>query len=281
MRCSTAKILSLAGAVWLLGVSPVLADDASGQLSEVLVKRLLPELGGLFVVATIMESALTTLFNWRLYREFFNGRACKTLVMIGVGYFIVSGFSYDIVSRVIHEAGGTTNSPLVSTLLSTLVLAGGSSAVFELFKRLGLRPPAVQPAPATQPGEGKAWVSVRIDPVSPGLGPVSVFFEKIEDPTPQEQASPPLCGVLGKRPFLKRLLGIFLADPLRFPPSGGRTVDALSVYRITVQAKQYNPMDPETTNCVLKQTVFVGRFAQRAVVDFVYRLSARSQEDEK
>lgn len=63
---------------------------------------LLPSLVGVFVVATLMESALTTLFQWRLYLEFFNGRAVKTLIMIAVGYAVVSQFSYDIFDNV-HE----------------------------------------------------------------------------------------------------------------------------------------------------------------------------------
>jgi hypothetical protein len=271
MQCLTKRSLGLAGAFWLLGVNVALADPTAAGLPEVLTSRLLPELAGLFVVATVMESALTTLFNWRLYREFFNGRAVKTLVMIGVGYSIVNAFQYDVVARIIGFAGGKAEPTISSGILSALVLAGGSAAVFELFKRLGLRPPVDPTQPQPQPTADKAWVSVRIVPLGP-LDPVSVYFEKVDKPTQAQSDAPPLASVLAKKTFRERLANVFMTDPLRFPPAGGRSVEAGAVYRITVKARRRVIVNNEPLDKDLAEEVFTGRFAGRAIIDFVHKI---------
>uniref|UniRef100_I2PZD6 Uncharacterized protein n=1 Tax=Desulfovibrio sp. U5L TaxID=596152 RepID=I2PZD6_9BACT len=267
----TKRSLGWAVVILLLGVELTWAETKPTDQHEVFTSRLLPELAGLFVVATIMESALATLFNWRLYREFFNGRAVKTLVMIGFGYSIVNAFQYDIVARIIGIAGGNAASNICSGILSALVLAGGSAAVFELFKRLGLRPPVDPTQPQPQPAADKAWVSVRIVPLGP-LDPVSVHFEKVDKPTQAQCDAPPLASVLAKKTFRERLANVFMTDPLRFPPAGGRSVEAEAVYRITVKARRRVIVNNEPRNEDLAEEVFIGRFAGRAIIDFVCRL---------
>lgn len=233
-------------------------------------------ISGLFVVATVMEAALATLFNWRLYREFFNGRAVKTLVMIGFGYAIVRTFEYDIFSKIIdlvHAKGDAD--PRLSQFLSALVLAGGSAAVFELFKALGLRPPVESAEAKPQPAQDKAWVSVRIIRRR-AIGDVWIHFEEVPS-TPGaagDEIVPdpyPLATVIRRKSFLERLRGVFFADPMRFPSYGGRTVDTSKVYRIVATGWQRgeNPGDPDRK---LAETIYCGRFAGRAIVDFTWML---------
>src|SRR6188768_4014024 len=50
----------------------------------------------LAVIALVIESALATIFQWRVYRMVFNNRSTKTLVMIAVALIVVMAFGYDI-----------------------------------------------------------------------------------------------------------------------------------------------------------------------------------------
>lgn len=244
------------------------ATESAG-LPKVLVDRLLPELAGLLIIATLMEYALATLFNWRLYIEFFNGRAFKTLVMIAFGYMVVSTFNYDVFHRVISFSGGSGSSDWQSKFLSALVLAGGSATVFQLYKALGLRVTVDIATERPKPAANKAWVSVLVQ-AQRTTDPVKVHIEKIASPTAEQLAVPPIAGVLRTRSFGDRLRGVFTTNPMRFPPSGGWSVDAGdSVYRIIVKAKGNDDGD----------VVFVGRFADRAIIDFVRKIPKDPPEE--
>ncbi|MGJ7518043.1 hypothetical protein ACSFE6_27355 [Pseudomonas baetica] len=232
---------------------------------------LLPLLVGVFVVATLMESALSTLFQWRLYLEFFNGRAFKTLVMIVFGYAVVLQFDYDIFNKIIILAGGVSNPGYLSLFLSACVLAGGSAAIYQLFKTLGLRPPAepLQEKPA--PAAGKAWVSVRIVRVK-AVGEVRIHIDEIADPAQVigSPPQPPIAGVVGGQSNVwQRFRGVFLADAMRLPAYGGRTLETGKIYRIvaTGKTRQENPNDPLLP---FLSEIYVGKFAERAIVDFVF-----------
>lgn len=245
------------------------AGIADPRLPPVLVGELTRELAGLFVVATVLESALATLFNWRLYREFFNGRAVKTVVMVAFGYAIVALFDYDVVYRIIDAAGGQGADRSVSRFLSAMVLAGGSAAVYQLFRALGLRPP-VEPAEArAQPPQDKAWISVRVIRRT-AVGPVSIHVDVVAKPTDAQLDKPAIVGMIADSiDIAVRLKAMFFADPTRFPAYGGHAVDAGdTVYRIVVSGKREaaaagDPPEPFSEN------VYVGRFANRAIVDFV------------
>ncbi|WP_348838157.1 hypothetical protein [Xanthobacter sp. KR7-65] len=245
-----------------------LAQDA-GVGPAVLVSGLANELVGLFVVATILESALATLFNWRLYREFFNGKAVKTIIMVAFGYAIVTLFNYDVVYRIIASAGGEGSQGPLSRFLSAMVLAGGSAAVYQLFKALGLRPP-VEPSEARpQPPQDKAWVSVRIIRKA-AVGDVSIHVDTVADPAEELRAKPAIVGVIGAGSAIgTRLKALFFADVTRFPTYGGHAVEAgEQVYRIVAlgHRRSDNAGDPPVP---FSREIYAGRFARRAIVDFV------------
>ena len=230
---------------------------------------LVKPLVGVFVVATLMESALATIFNWRLYREFFDGHATKTLVMIAAGWAVVECFDYDLFQKIVSAAGGPAEQGEISKPLSALVLAGGSSAIYELFKSLGLRPPAEPPDARQQPAENKAWVSVKILP-DQAVGDIQVHIDPVDNPTDAERAAPPIAGVLrGQRGFGERIRSVFFADRMRLPAYGGKTIDAgEKVYRIVVSGTRLSD-DRDADPIAFSENVYIGRFANRAVVDFM------------
>lgn len=260
----------LFAAVLLLMVAPTQAfAQVAPGLPAPLADRLISELVGLLLVATIMESALSTLFNWRLYREFFNGRSVKTVVMIGFGFAVVKTFEYDIFQRIVTFAGGRGETGFWSSILSALVLAGGSAAIFELFKALGLRAPIDPTAERPQPPQDKAWFSVRVVPKRV-IGPVRIHVEKVAAPTQAEQDTPAIAGVLTRRKFRERFKGVFLADPMRFPSYGGRTVEAGQVQRIVATGRRRREANDGVED--FSEEIFVGQFAGRAIIDFVHEI---------
>lgn len=228
------------------------------------------ELFKLLVVATVMESALTTLFNWRLYQEFFNGRAIKTLVMVAFGYAVVTAFGFDIFHTVLRLAGSAAPASGLSQLLSALILAGGSAAVYELFQRLGLRAPIPAPEPGPQPADDKAWVSVRIVPRR-AVGSLKVHIDKVALPSDDQLARPALAGCVARPTFAERLQRVFFANPMRLPAYGGRTIDTTGVYRIAVSGRRAITVGSRQTED-FQEEVYVGRFAGRAIVDLVYEV---------
>ncbi len=224
------------------------------------VEELLPQLLGLFVVATVLESALALLFQWRLYREFFNGRAVKTLVMLAAGYAVVRGFDYDVFARIAeHASGHAGSSKAFSQFLSACVLAGGSAAIYELFKALGLRPPADPEKDKPKPDESKAWVSVKVVRKN-AQGEIKLHLVPVAAPDAGKDAVPTALAATigGPRSVLQRVLGTFIADPMRFPNYGGWTVDAGTLYEIYATDERAVPF-----------IVYRGKFAGRAIVDFV------------
>lgn len=248
--------------------TPAFADPVAPGLPQ--SEKLLTELLGLFVTATVLESALTIIFQWRLYREFFNSRAVKTLVMIAVSFAVVKGFSYDIFARIVGLAGGTGDSSLTSQGLSALVLAGGSAAIYQLLKNLGFRPPVDPPEERAKPPENQAWVSIKIIRRE-AIGPIRIHIDEVAQPSEDVLARSALAGTIGGRPFWERLRGVFFADSMRFPPYGGQSVKANTVYRIVATGQTTNDSngDPRPP---FEREIFNGRIAGRAIIDFTEKI---------
>lgn len=221
------------------------------------------QLAGLFVVATVLESGLTTLFQWRVYREFLNGRAVKTVIMVLAGYMVATQFNYDIFASIMSLFQPKAASDELSLWLSAFVLAGGSTAINELLRRLGFRPPLAASEPAAQPDTSEAWISVRIVPKTV-VGQVAVNIMRL-DPQPAAGSLPVIAGLVGKRGFPERLLALFRADPMRLPPYGGKTLKSGVAYRVSVSGQR----EADKQNAAFDEVIFEGFFAERAIVDFV------------
>ena len=265
--------LTLTAVSLFLVALPVLAasPDEAGDSNEV-IGPLFKDLVGLFVVATILESALALLFQWRLYKEFFNGRAVKTLVMFGVAYAVVRLLCYDVFANVLSSVpgagNGTAGAKELSEVLSACVLAGGSAAVNELFKALGLRSPVAATEDKPKPPADRAWLSVKVRRRK-AVGDIALHVVHIDpsDPHLDPPVANELAGVVGiRKGFVERLKRVFIADPDRFPAYGGTTVQAGVVYRLFLEADERS--EPGAGLVRTKREVYRGRFAGRAVVDF-------------
>lgn len=220
-------------------------------------------LGKLAVVAVVVESALAAIFNWRVYRMVFNNRAMKTPVMFGVGLLIVLGFQYDVFADLMQSAAGAAlgQGPwrfATSTVMSALIIAGGSSGINELFRRLGLRNPLPEKSDLPVLGEKQAYVSIHVTRLR-AVGPIQVYLREIDLPD-----SNPLAGTVDDSTFGSRLRAAFASDSMRFPNYGGHTLKAFQGYDIGLRFKESAATD------VTEQSCFKGTLAPRAIIDFSF-----------
>lgn len=208
----------------------------------------------LFVLAVLIESALALIFNWRVFLEFFNKRAIKTIVMFVVSLTVVRTFDIDIVADLMKIYDPNSNpSNMMSTTLTALILAGGSSGVNNLFIALGFRSRRREQTP--QPPKNEAWIAILIHRDSAATGEVLVQISEETSGGTAEHDS--IAGSINAR---KKLRDLFFPNRNRFPSSGGYKVEAGKVYQISVSGKDESG-NPQTA---LGETY---SFAPRAIVD--------------
>ena len=231
------------------------------------------ELGRVLVLAVIIESAMAAVFNWRLYRVLFGGHALRTPIMVLVGWWVVTQFDYDIVARVLHlsiPGSEEVTSNWLSLALSALVIAGGSSGVFAILARLGLRNPlaGTDPPPTLDPTQ--AWLAIHLTGES-GPDTVQVALNDLGT-----AIHPAIAGTVARRaagPTLLHLLkDAFGLSGNRFPRSGGRTVKAETDYEIILirRREPIRTINGGPENDAMSEAVSVAgvyRFAPRAIVD--------------
>jgi hypothetical protein len=171
----------------------------------------------LFVVATILESGLAVIFNWRPFVLLFDERGVKTIVSVLFAFFFVNVFNLDVITRLVNVyAGKDYPVSLPGTLITALVLAGGSSGVNNLLVALGFRSVKTAEQTAPRPPRTEAWIAVRLIRVN-AVGPVTVLIGT--DPA-NLPAAGTIAGSSSSHPFLQ----YFLRDYGRFPTTGGFAV---------------------------------------------------------
>ena len=213
----------------------------------------------LFVLAVLLESALSLIFNWRVFLEFFNQRAIKTVVMFVVSLIVVKTFDIDIVAELmkIYDKGSSPGD-LMSTILTAMILAGGSSGVNNLFVALGFRSRVTEKT--AQPPSHEAWISVLVHRDSAATGEVLVQVSEASGSTPATYAA--IAGSINAR---KKFRDLFFPNRNRFPRSGGYKVESGKVYTVSVTGK-------DESGKLLKGLGETYSFAPRAIVDLDVKL---------
>ena len=214
----------------------------------------------LFVLAVLIESALSLIFNWRVFLEFFNRRAIKTVVMFIVSLTVVRTFDIDIVAQLmkIYDEGSSPGD-VMSTVLTAMILAGGSSGVNNLFMALGFRSRQTESAPELPSNE--AWISVLVHRDNDATGEVLVQISEAASGT--DATYDAIAGSVNAR---KKLRDLFFPNRNRFPNSGGYKVESGKVYTISVTGK-------DKSGSVLTGLGETYSFAPRAIVDLDAKLS--------
>ncbi|MXY33130.1 MAG: hypothetical protein F4Y60_03380 [Boseongicola sp. SB0664_bin_43] len=99
----------------------------------------------LFVISVVFETALTPIFNWRVFARHFEGKGVKTPITVLLALALLWGYDIDIFKHVIdafaEEGAVPSSSTFVGRIITALLVAGGSGAIFNIFSKIGLRNP--------------------------------------------------------------------------------------------------------------------------------------------
>ncbi|MFZ4664112.1 MAG: hypothetical protein ACOYNY_44345 [Caldilineaceae bacterium] len=95
----------------------------------------------LLVLSTVFEIALNPIFRWRHFITRFDQKGLKTPIQITLALLLFWNFQLDIVRDLLNVML-VTDQPVQSSwpgqILTAFLIAGGSSAIYELFERLGI-----------------------------------------------------------------------------------------------------------------------------------------------
>ncbi len=238
------------------------AQDSAAAGASTLT-ALAQDLGKFAVVVVFIESAMSAIFNWRVYRAIVNYRSMKTPVLWAVGLAVVATYHYDIFNIIMASVKPVAASSAGSWLtyaVSALMIAGGSSGINTLFLRLGIRSPIAEEPVKPALSMTEAWLSVKVTRTA-ARGPIQIAIEEVAG-----GPALPLVGSLQERTLGQRLRDAFGADSMRFPSYGGWTIKAGQSYRITAIATA------ESANGLVSQSkvIYEGAFAPRAIVDLQF-----------
>ncbi|MGV8986164.1 MAG: hypothetical protein ACOH2H_07770 [Cypionkella sp.] len=247
-----------------LGLSFALARVAQAQAvapsGAATVGALAEQLGKFAIVVAFIESAMSAVFNWRVYRAVVNVRAMKTPILWAVGLAIVVTYHYDIFNLImesVQPGSASSQGSWLTYAVSALMIAGGSAGINTLFLRLGIRSPIADEPTRPPLSMTEAWFSVKITRAT-AVGPVQIAIEEVAGPPVL-----PLVGSLQERTLGQRLREAFGADTMRFPNYGGWTMKVGQNYRITAIATVQAASGLEAKSKV----IYEGGFAPRAIVD--------------
>jgi len=229
-----------------------------------------------FVIAVLLENAFALLFNWRLFLEFFVGKAWRTPIMFLGALIIVRSFDLDLVAQLFRAYSPEGNAAIgqgtmFTSAITAMVLAGGSVGVNRVFVALGFRS-QVRPeelVPELEPTE--AYVAIRVQERGARSLQCRVNMDVVE-PIPPD--TPRTLGFVGDSAALgARLKELLFPVRTRIPPSGGMRVSTSKAYRISVTdlegGKHYDTMG-RLINKPSDSQLFA--FAPKAIVDFTIRL---------
>lgn len=102
----------------------------------------------IFIFSVVFETALTPIFNWRIFAKYCEGKGVKTPITIFAAVTLLWNYDVDIFKQIVG-AFDTTNennqnessSSVVGRVMTGLIIAGGSGAVFNIFTKFGFRNP--------------------------------------------------------------------------------------------------------------------------------------------
>jgi hypothetical protein len=189
----------------------------------------------LFVIALLLESGLSVIFNWRVFLQLFDSRGVRTLVSLGFSWLIVEHFKFDAMTELINGYNGTCLPPSgLGLFVTALVISGGSSGVNKLLVALGFRSAlTAEDTAKPMPPATEAWISVRLVRKNTS-GPVSVLIG------PDDATEPCLVGVISGFSPNCRALRFFLNDFGRFPPCGGYPLQPGVKYKLLLAGQDKN-----------------------------------------
>lgn len=183
--------------------------------SQILSPEAGQELLFLLVLAALIEQALGLVFNWKPFVASFDRKAVRPLISFAVCLVVTSRFDPPLLGHLLPPG-------VLSTILTAMILGGGSAAVNNLLKTLGLRDqlPAADAVPqGPRPPADKAWIAV-IPKVKTEVTGTLTVVGTVDGSTDVVQ----LGQVSAEAARTGRRWGLLLANKGRFPPVGGHAI---------------------------------------------------------
>lgn len=253
--------------VSLLFTTAVAAAETSNPIvlnNQGIYEKSLAALTLLFVVAVLLEHAFATIFNWRVFLAYFSRTGAKTIIMVAVSLVVVNKFEIDIVASLMSAyKSNVQDSAALSKFITALILASGSTGVFNIMRALGYRTENREVEMEAKAPVDQAWVAVQVGRKN-AVGDFHVKIRNLSNADSASNAPAPIAGTIAsKRPSL---FGLIFRKANRFPQNGGYVLMPNVVYEITVECKDKDGAELKA----LGGTTYV--FAPRAVVDFTVSL---------
>lgn len=201
---------------------------------EVIYREAFKALFVLFVLALLLESGLALLFRWRPFLVYFDGRGVKTVISFVFALLFVWSFDMDIVTDLVNvytQRATPFKHGFEGYVITALILAGGSSAVNNIFVGLGFRSVVTRADIAPKPPRTEGWISVTLLRKE-AIGPVDVL---IGAPPVAPATRSPIAGTITGGTRLAKFVRLFLRDTSRFPMSGGFAVPAGSLCEVQLR----------------------------------------------
>jgi len=88
------------------------------------------------LVAIVIEEASNTLFKWKFFKIYFDGKGLKTPIIFIVAGILCLYYDIDIFQALMKSIGITVDSGIITCVLTALLLTGGSGTVFRTFNRI-------------------------------------------------------------------------------------------------------------------------------------------------
>lgn len=223
-----------------------------------------------FVLAILLESAFALIFNWRLFHEFFVGKAWRTPIMFLGAFAVVRTFDLDLMEQLVRTynpsaAAAADRDTGLTSVLSAMILAGGSVGVNRIMVALGFRSQIRPDADVPKLNETEAFVSIRVQGSS-ATTPYRVNMETVDSPPAD---TPTALGFVGSLNVRRRFTELLFPVRGRIPPSGGMRLSTAKAYRVSVTdlstGKHYDTAGREIASPADSQLF---RLAPRAIVDF-------------
>ena len=105
------------------------------------------------VLSLIFESALTPIFNWRIFAANFEGKGLKTPLTVILALLVFWEYKLDIFHDVLVALGkqqASSDPTFWGQVITAFLIAGGSDGVFRVFTKLKIRDPAGRKEKAEQ-----------------------------------------------------------------------------------------------------------------------------------
>lgn len=208
----------------------------------------------LFILAVLLESGLALLFRWRPFLEYFDSRSTNALVAFAFALFFVQTFNLDITTSLVNiYTDSTYGINWAGSVITAMIIAGGSAGVNRVFQAFGFRPTSAQDnPPKPKPPADKAWIAVSVLREK-AVGDVIVYIKQATVGT--------ITGSSPSGPFRR----LFLRDKGRLPQTGGREVIPGPDFTVAVKGKdaQDNP---------LEKSWGTYEIAPGAIIDLEFRL---------